>query len=134
MDNILKLLLGVLSVAGLIAMVTPTNMTVAPPVPVVADMPAVAGPDQLSDAALLPEEEIVEEAEDDPFSTGEPMIDGNPIGQPVANNSEGDSQQQSPPSYDPAAYGIPNMTEYSPPPVYNMPNAVEASGQVFPAQ
>ena len=65
MDNILKLLLGVLSVAGLIAMVTPTNLTVAPPVPVAADIPAVEGPAQISDPALLPEEETVEEAEDD---------------------------------------------------------------------
>lgn len=136
MDNILKLLLGVLSVAGLIAMVTPTNLTVAPPVPIAADdIPAVEGPAQISDPALLPEEETVEEAEDDPFSTGEPMIDGNPInGQSVANNSESDSPQQSPPAFDPATYGIPNMAAYSPPPVYNVPDAIDANGQVLPAQ
>lgn len=134
MDNILKLLLGVLSVAGLIAMVTPTNMTVAPPPPVATDAPAVEGPAQVSDPALLPEEEIVEEAEDDPFSTGEPMIDGNPIGQTVANNSDMQSQQQTPPAYDPATYGIPNMAVYSPPPVYNVPDAIDANGQILPAQ
>lgn len=140
MDNILKLLLGVLSVAGLIAMVTPTNMTVAPPPPIAAADPAVAAPTLENGNGDLPPEdpELIEnEAEDDPFSTGEPMIDGNPINQqgqqsPNINNSE--SPQPYAPSYDPASYGIPDMTAYAAPPVYNLPPVIDTNVQGMPAQ
>lgn len=128
MDNILKLLLGVLSVAGLIAMLTPTDMAVTPPTPAVAvaSPAAVAPMPDNGEAPPVEEEEVVDEVADDPFSSGEPTIDGNPINMPGQNqqgNPNPDAPQQAMPSFDPATYGIAPMPNYAAPmpPVYNVP-------------
>lgn len=139
MDNILKLLLGVLSIAGLIAMLAPTNMPVASPVQAVASAtPDIIAPTSENGEPLPSEEEMVEnEAEDDPFSTGEPTIDGNPIGQPgQQNNINGESQAQQPPfpAFDPATYAVPEATNYAPPPVYNVPLGGPEGFTTIPSQ
>jgi hypothetical protein len=138
MDNILKLLLGVLSFAGLLAMLVPANLAVKPPAPAVAVAPTAEVPPQITDQEPPPEEEMIDdEAEDDPFSNGQPIIDGNPIndsGQPVMNMPNSDLPQQAPPSYDPAAYSMPGMTNYAPQPVYNVPGPAEAYAPQVPVQ
>jgi hypothetical protein len=96
MDNILKLLLSVLGIAGLIAFVTsnlsfePQAPAVALPPPVVVDGPPV-GEEGLNEEGF--EEESPEEDGEDVFAIGEPMIDGNPYG---SNNQQ--QQQQFDPS------------------------------------
>jgi len=140
MDNILKLLLGVLSVAGLIAMLAPTNLSMSPPPEIAAAEPAIAAPQLENPNEELPPEdaELIEnEAEDDPFSTGEPMIDGNPINQQEQqspNAYNGGIPQPSVPAYDPASYGIPDMTAYAGAPVYNLPPTIDPGVQGTPAQ
>ena len=77
MDNILKILLSVLGVAGLLAMLTPSSTSVAPPDP--EQIVQVASPaDEV--AEIAPDEAIVEEADEEIVRFGEPMIDGNPVG------------------------------------------------------
>jgi hypothetical protein len=76
MDNILKLLLGVLSVAGLLAMLTPSSTP--KPVVVAQAEPAPAKP-VVEAADVNPEEPVPDETEDEVIKFGEPMIDGKPI-------------------------------------------------------
>lgn len=76
MDNILKVLLGVLGIAGLLALLTPSNMTVAPAVP---EPVAAVAPVENVVADANPDEAFVEEADDEIVKFGEPMIDGQPI-------------------------------------------------------
>lgn len=85
MDNILKVLLGVLGVAGLLALLTPSNVSVAPPVSesIVEEASAV---DEVPEA--LPDEAMVEETDDEIVKFGEPMIDGNPV-----SDDDGPQQQ-----------------------------------------
>ena len=74
MDNILKLLLGVLGVAGVLAMLTPSNESVAPPVP----EPSVEVASPVNEAAP-PDEALFAEQDDAIKKFGEPMIDVTPI-------------------------------------------------------
>lgn len=145
MDNILKMLLGVLGVAGLIAMAVPTNMAVTPeaaPPPAAAELipppaPAVSGEG-------LPPEQQAEESFGDEFMIGEPTIDGNPIGyadQQQSNDQPQQAQNGAMQSYDPATYGtnfnyaVPGMENYAAMPNYGQPmpdasiNPPAASGQ-----
>jgi hypothetical protein len=90
MDNIQKLILGVLSVAGMIAMLVPSSDPVAPPaansaaaVATIIETPApadVAAEEQLQEEADLNEEDV--------FLIGEPAIDGNPIQPSFENNND----------------------------------------------
>ena len=106
MDNILKLLLGVLGVAGLIAMVA-SNFSFEPPQSAVAlPPPAVAPSSPLGNEGeeALPEEaadaESPEEDGEDILAIGEPLIDGNPYG---SNNQQQPNNGQMP--YDPSQAG-----------------------------
>jgi hypothetical protein len=142
MDNILKLLLGVLGVAGMIAMVT-SNLSFEPqPAPAPVAETVVMQPVPESEDGQEGEEAIAEEGmEDSPeedgediFAIGEPMIDGNPYGantqpQPqndnpvpvdmVQNDNPGYAQS-APQSYDPQQYYAPQPSQ----PVY-MPAVAE---------
>ena len=94
MDNILKILLGVLGVAGLLAMLTPSGVSVAPPVP--ETIVEVATP--VNEVPQLPpsDEAVFEDAGDEIIKFGEPTIDGNPIGDENAPQQQnGDNPNQS---------------------------------------
>jgi hypothetical protein len=112
MDNILKLLIGVLSVAGLLAMLTPTH---SPEPQVVAQTVPAPTEAVITDNVVNPEESLPEEPDDEVIKFGEPMIDGKPImdeenGAQVANNFNQDSGQMNNASGDYAAI------QNSPPP------------------
>ncbi|MBL0924987.1 MAG: hypothetical protein IBJ12_11055 [Sphingomonadaceae bacterium] len=132
MDNIQKLLLGVLSIAGVIAMLTPTDIDFASQTPnaspaegiPVAPPPTV---ESVEEEAALPEdsEEQPEEEDEEDFLIGEPLIDGNPVGvtqnqQNPANSWAQPAQaspnysynygQSSAPSYGIGGTGMPSAT------------------------
>jgi hypothetical protein len=111
MDNIQKLLLGVLSIAGAIAMLTPTGVDFAsktvsaspaegipaPPPPTTASIDEAELPEEGEEAA---EEEEQDDEEDVLF--GQPLIDGNPVGasQNQQNpNNDWSQNVQSAPNY-----------------------------------
>jgi hypothetical protein len=83
MDNIQKLIVGVLGISGMLAMLTPSNVPFAaesnavPPPVAAPELPANGAVDELP-ADELVEDESIEEGDD--FVIGEPAIDGNPIG------------------------------------------------------
>jgi hypothetical protein len=112
MDNIQKLILGVLGIAGMIAMLVPSGASVVPP-PAAEAAPAAAAvmvEPAAAEQEAVPEEELAEESEmsdEEVFAMGEPAIDGNPIGN-AANNLD------SPP---PAAaqFAQPQQADYSQP-------------------
>lgn len=81
MDNILKLLLGVLSVAGLLAMLVPSGLTPVQPEPVAAE---TTPPVQPVESTPPPVEVVVADSEEYNFKIGEPTIDGKPIVDPDA--------------------------------------------------
>jgi hypothetical protein len=142
MDNIQKLVLGVLSIAGAIAMLTPTNVDFAakarnaspaegipaPPPPVM--MPVDEG-EFTEEAIEADEDEVTDDEEDVTF--GQPMTDGNPVGAPqnqqnpdqnwAANNQSTpnynyDYGQGSVPNYNP---GSVNISTGAPPPDMAVP-------------
>ena len=93
MDNILKLLIGVLGVAGLLAMLAPSNSVPTEPEPVTEAPP----PAQPVDLPPVPEEPATSDGQVYNFKMGEPTIDGKPIMDPESplpmnNNSEVPSQ------------------------------------------
>ena len=93
MDNILKLLIGVLSVAGLLAMLAPSNLVPTEMEPVTEAPP----PAQPVDLPPVPEEPATSDGQVYNFKMGEPTIDGKPIMDPeiplpMNNNSEVPSQ------------------------------------------
>ncbi len=116
MDNILKLLLGVLALSGAIAFLVPSQSPVAPPVDTAK--PVVPTPAPAPDEVLEGEDEgdiegddeegmDGEESDEDDFIMGEPSIDGQPFGgsnaAPVdpstsALNRMDNTQQQQPAS------------------------------------
>ena len=128
MDNILKLLLGVLGVAGLIAFATSTlsvdaqvSETAAPPPVIEAGPPPVI--EGIEEVGL--EEESPEEDGEDVLAMGEPMIDGNPYG----SNGQQVPQYNPQAAYDPTqagnfnyaqpvmpAYGLQQINPAQPPP------------------
>ena len=93
MDNILKLLIGVLGVAGLLAMLAPSNLVPAEPEPATEAPP----PAQPVDLPPVPEEPATSDGQVYNFKMGEPTIDGKPIMDheiplPMNNNIEVPSQ------------------------------------------
>jgi hypothetical protein len=91
MDNMLKLVLGVLAISGIIAFLVPSESPVAPPVeatPAAAAAPAPAteeydeGDAEGSDSAddELDDDESDDGADEEDFRLGEPSIDGQPFG------------------------------------------------------
>lgn len=125
MDNILKLLLGVLGVAGLIAMVT-SNMpydqqqpeVIAPP-PLLNPPPPIAE----NDGEALPEEgleaESPEEDGEDVLAMGEPMIDGQPYGSSNQQTPQNEVQMPVQQPSDNFSYGQGTAQGYSSmPPIY----------------
>jgi hypothetical protein len=129
MDNILKLLLGVLGVSGMIAMVT-SNLSFEPQVQVQSQTPMPPPPEIIQSnedevEEPVPDEDPAEASEedgDDIFAVGEPMIDGNPYGtnnpqqQPsnpppmvpeFAPSGNSNFSQSAPQSYDPQQYYTP---------------------------
>lgn len=123
MDNIQKLILGVLAVSGMIAMLVPSGASVRPKAESVAVAVAVpvSEPVVMADDGSA-EEEPTEESEfvdEDIFMTGEPAINGNPMqGQsnPNPDMPVQPVQQYIPPAID---YGQPvtaaAVTEYPQP-------------------
>jgi hypothetical protein len=120
MDNILKLLLGVLGVSGMIAMVT-SNLSFEPQQQQQSqinadDPPIVMQPvDESVDESEepLPEDEVaeaVEEDGDDIFAIGEPSIDGNPYG----TNNQQQPQNDNPMPVDMAQAGSFNYGQAAP--------------------
>lgn len=122
MDNILKLLLGVLGVAGLITMVTSNlpfeteSAAVALPPPLVTE-----GPPVNQNGEDIPieegEESSPEEDGEDIFAIGEPMIDGNPYG--VNNQQPVQNEGQPPPDYSNFNYAQAGPQGYAAPPIYS---------------
>jgi hypothetical protein len=125
MDNILKLLLSVLGVAGLIAMVT-SNMpydqqqpeAIAPPPLINPPLPTSEnGGDALPEESL--DAESPEEDGEDVLSIGEPMIDGQPYG---SSNQQAPQNEGPMPVQQPAdnfSYGQGTAQGYSSmPPIY----------------
>ncbi len=138
MDNILKLLLGVLGLSGMITMVT-SNLTFEPQ--------SQSQPQSQSDTPMLPppglvqstdepeeegeeftqDDELAEASEedgDDIFAVGEPMIDGNPYGTngqqqqnetpmipEIAQPSGNNFSQAAPPSYGQQQYYAPQPAQ-----------------------
>lgn len=90
MDNILKLLLGVLSISGMIALLVPSENPIAPPVE--SAPPQAAAPAPVAEEVFEDEdgadveseggdEELDgEESDEEDFGIGEPSIDGQPFG------------------------------------------------------
>jgi hypothetical protein len=127
MDNIQKLILCVLSVAGLIAMLVPSadNMGgdgfAPPPQPVEIPAPSQTA-DQAQPSVTDEEGEALESelTDDDVFSMGEPAIDGNPV-----QGSFGSSSDAPPPlNYDtsgttPQSYDVPGGSVAIPAPSNN---------------
>lgn len=117
MDNIQKLVFGVISIAGLLAMLTPSDITVPQPETAAAAVPPVieGAPAPAEGEEFLSEGENIDtETEDgDPFAIGEPSIDGNPIGQ------QSSQPQEAPQPIDMTQYGIPNYN-VSAAPQYNV--------------
>ena len=112
MDNILKLLLGVLAISGLIALLLPSQKaSVAPANPAAAPVVARAVPLPKTVAGNESdtedeEVELPDEAEEDEFKFGEPSIDGQPFGgsfDPPPNNRNPNPNPESIDSPEPTA-------------------------------
>jgi hypothetical protein len=137
MDNIQKLVFGVLGISGLLAMLTPSNLAVPQPATAVeAPQPLVESPNPDGEAPL-PDDEIGEgeEIDDDPFAIGEPSIDGMPIGQQFDGNQrdpdEGPQNEGNQPQYTIPDYGNQPAQSYSSaPPTYNVPIGPDGYAQL----
>ena len=137
MDNIQKLVFGVLSVAGLLAMATPSDLTVTQPSAAVAVAPVIATAPVLAEGEEFAAEDEnfeTESVDDDPFAMSEPSIDGNPIGQPV-DPSQSNAVNQQPNYADQGQYSTPNYNMPQPtpfntaPPATAMPQAFDDASQ-----
>lgn len=129
MDNIQKLIVGVLGVSGLLAMLTPSSVPVIDGSNPTAAAPAISPP---SLADIEGGEPLVDEAAEaelpddgDDFTLGEPSIDGNPIG------ATGQQQQYQPdqtpqPDYSQPAYSQQTYSQqtYSQPVDYGAGNVM----------
>lgn len=139
MDNIQKLLLGVLSIAGAIAMLVPADVDFAatpnnasPAEGVVAPPPPASARDE---SDLENEDEFDPEQpqdDEDDFVIGEPSIDGNPVGtQPQENPQNGGAPNASAATnYDYGQVSIPgfNMGRAN---MSSMPSSAELPAQAF---
>ena len=122
MDNILKLLLGVLGVAALITFVTANLTFDSEPVAVAQTAPAapVVPPVNEGNTDISAEETFdegsPEEDGDDLLAVGEPVIDGNPYGSNAQQNMQNEVQipQEQIPNA-PYNYAQPAMPNYSVP-------------------
>jgi hypothetical protein len=124
MDNIQKLILGVLGIAGMLVILVPSQIDVAPQRP-----PAVAASGTPAPPPVMPQdgnengndgEQSVEESDfenEDIFLTGEPAIDGNP--------------DQGPQNY-PNNVQQPQTDQYSAPQNYDYNQPVGISGFASP--
>ncbi|MFN0045289.1 MAG: hypothetical protein ACKVOS_02335 [Sphingorhabdus sp.] len=137
MDNILKLLLGVLGVAGLITFVTSSLTFEEPPVAVAQAAPAPTPATPVAENAALPNPDEVtdegspEEDGEDILAIGVPVIDGNPYGssnQQSLQNEVQIPQEQIPNA--PQYYGQVPQQSYAAP-QYNVPQS--ATGNFDPA-
>jgi hypothetical protein len=110
MDNIQKLVIGVLGIAGMLAMLVPSADSVglsaeAPPPSVVEIPPPAQTADQAQQTQQAESEEVAESelSDDDVFAIGEGAIDGNPVA-----GSFGNSADAPPPiNYDTSAFSQP---------------------------
>ena len=117
MDNILKMLLGVLSVAGLIALAIPQGNPVAPSEPANVANPEVNAPSP-EPAATPPSPSPVPFDSDASveFITGAPTIDGRPMQadfglpfgvSPRSERENPDAPQKNKIGYTPPVFGVP---------------------------
>lgn len=122
MDNILKMLLGVLSVAGLIALVIPAKNPLPPQV---AEAPMEATAPALEEIPPQPSPDPVQFGSDpaSDFQIGTPTIDGNPMqpdfGLPFGTSAQSESSNQYSSNADATQTGPGGYT----PPVFIMPGA-----------
>lgn len=118
-DNILKMLLGVLSVAGLIALVIPQKNPVAvSEIESVASAEAPAPPPEPAPPPPSPPPVQFDSASSIEFITGAPTIDGNPI-QPDFGMPFGSSPQSDAANPD----AVPNNQGGFTPPAFGLPGA-----------
>ncbi len=94
MDNISKVLAGVIGIAGILAFLTPSEVSFTPVAEVPAAPPTVAtlppvpeGPPQVS--AITDEDLVMGQ----PTIDGNPIVDGNPVVQYPNNNDQNSSEQ-----------------------------------------
>jgi hypothetical protein len=124
MDNIQKLIVGVLGISGMLAMLTPSNVPFAaessavPPPVTAPELPASGAVDEQAVDELVEDESI--EGGDD-FIIGEPAIDGNPIGVSSQPNEApapdyGQITDYGAGSFAPQAVAAPQITSAPPPP------------------
>ena len=116
-DNILKMLLGVLSVAGLIAVIIPEQNPL--PDNVVESTAEVSAPPPSESRPLPPPAPLPVQFDSEPvsdFQIGAPTIDGNPMQpefglpfgtSPQTNSSNPDDGQSSQAGYTPPSYALP---------------------------
>lgn len=124
MDNILKLLLGVLGVAALITFVTanltfdsePATVAQATPAAPVAPPANEGNPDVSAEESF--DEGSPEEDGEDMLAVGDPVIDGNPYGSSMQQQQNLQSEVQIPQEQAPNApysYAQPAMPNYAVP-------------------
>lgn len=118
MDNILKMLLGVLSVAGLIALAVPQRDPVASDA-AVPEATTAAQPEVAQAPAPEPSPSPVDVTSTPDFQIGEPSIDGKPLnpdfGMPFGVSSQSQATNvDAPPAaqagYTPSAFVMPGST------------------------
>ena len=96
MDNSIKLLIGVVGLAGLIAFVVPSGAPT--PEPVTAPVPqAIAAPQILDLGPDLEAKPVVETVQVEYFKFGEPTIDGKPFGSVDESRSSDNSRDKAEP-------------------------------------
>lgn len=124
MDNIQKMLVGVISVAGLIALVVPESDPIAPDAleaPAEAAAPAVAAAPPPPPPAPSPMQYDADSSGG--MQSGQPTIDGNPIqadfGLPLGTSAQSTTSN--------ADAGQSNQASGYTPPAFNMPGSAPAA-------
>lgn len=107
MDNISKVLAVVLGIAGLLALLTPSEVPFAPKLEKTGSSPHASSEDPIDNAGAPEPQQIVQELPSEIVDTdvkfGEPTIDGNPIldvngsTQQSADETSNSSEQQQQP-------------------------------------
>jgi hypothetical protein len=99
-DNISKAMAGVLGIAGIIAFLTPTDVSFAPnpavPLapPAVAELPPVPQAPTPTASPITDEDLVMGQ----PTIDGKPFVDGNPVIEDPANNIQSSTEQAQQPS------------------------------------